>query len=220
LPRTAFVYDGNFQVKNYPNAPAGLSDSYPVRTRVGLSGLVTDRMSLLAMIGWGASFFHNRAAAGEDFDSVIGQAELKFYLTGAAPEAGTAAPALSSIAIGFTRDFQNNAISNYYEQDRGYVAVDALFAQRFYLNLNAGISAIHYSQVHDRGTGAVVNAPFTDTRVDASLFGEYRVRDWLGFNATLTALSESSSTIIHYANADLSLKFVRFTALGGVRAFF
>lgn len=221
LPRTALVYDGNFQVISYSKSPVGLSDSTPVRARVGLSGLVTDRMSLLVLGGWGASFYHNRATQGEDFDSVIGQVELRFFLNGAAPEAGTQAPSMSSIAVGFTRDFVNSYLSNYYEQDRGYVSVSALLAQRFFLSLNAGVAAIHYAPVHDHTTGALVNPSFTDTRVDAALFGEYRVRDWLGFNATFQALNEGSSTILNYAGGTaLSMKFTRFQALAGVRAFF
>jgi len=221
LPRTALVYDGNLQVINYSQAPNGLSDSTPLRTRIGLSGLVTDRMSLLLLAGWGASFYRDRAAAGEDFDSVIGQAELRFYLTGAAPEAGTAQPSLSSIAIGFTRDFANSYLSNYYEQDRGYLNVNALFAQRFFLSVNAGVAAIHYAQVHDRTSGRLVAGPFTDARIDASVFGEYRVRDWLGFNATFQAINEGSSTLLDYGGGNvLSMKFTRIQALGGVRAFF
>lgn len=225
LPRTALVYDGNVQIINYSKSPLGLSDSTPLRTRIGLSGLITDRMSLLVMGGWGASFYHDRASAGEDFDSVIGQAELRFYLTGAAPEAGTATPSLSSIAVGFTRDFVNSYLSNYYEQDRGYVNVNALFAQRFFLSLNAGIAAIHYAPVHDRTSGTVVSNAFTDTRFDASVFAEYRVRDWLGFNATFQGIGESSSTLLQYGaagptSATLSMKFTRVQVLGGVRAFF
>ena len=222
LPRTALVYDGNFQIINYANSPKGLQDSTPLRTRVGLSGLITDRMSLLLMGGWGASFYSGRGRAGEDFDSFIGQAELRFYLTGEAPEAGTSAPSLSSIAIGFTRDFQNSYLSDYYESDRGYIAVSALFAQRFLLSINAGAAAIHYAPVLDPVSGTVVTANgFTDARFDATLFGEYRVRDWLGFNATFQVLDEASSTVLHYPSGNtLDMKFVRYQILGGVRAFF
>ncbi len=64
------------------------------------------------MVGWGASFYDNPAgfAAQPQYDSVIGQAELKWFLS-AGP--GIAAPSdvglsLSSVALGYTRDFQNS----------------------------------------------------------------------------------------------------------------
>ena len=219
LPRTALVYDGNFQAIHYTNSTPGLNDSTPLRTRVGLSGLFTDRLSVLAMVGWGASFYKN----GQDFDSVIGQLELRYFLTGAAPEAGTTAPSMSSFAVGFTRDFFNSYLGNYYERDRGYVQLSALFAQRFYLGLDAGVAAIRYSTILDRATdGHEVHPGFTDIRFDASLFGEYRVKDWLGFNATVQYLGESSSAKIPATTRSgvLDMKFNRVQALVGVRAFF
>ena len=206
LPRTAFVYDGNLQFIKYSNATT-LSDSTPLRTRVGLSGLFTDRLAVLAMVGWGASFYKN----GNDFDSVIGQLEFRYFLTGAAPEAGTQAPSMSSVAIGFTRDFFNSYLGNFYERDRGYVGLNALFAQRFFLGIDAGVALIRY-------VGATAT-PFNDTRFDASVFGEYRIRDWLGINATLQYLGELSDAKGQLPG-NLDLKFNRFQALGGVRAFF
>ena len=60
-PRTALVYDATFQFIYYANqAPAlaaGLVNSTPVRARIGLNGLVTDRFTVLGLVGWGASFY-------------------------------------------------------------------------------------------------------------------------------------------------------------------
>ncbi|MEO7093428.1 MAG: hypothetical protein ABI175_09265, partial [Polyangiales bacterium] len=62
----------------------------------------------------------------------------------------------------------------------------------------------------------------TDTRFDASIFGEYRVRDWLGFNATVQYVGETSSNRIPtgFPASGFDLQFNRFQAMAGVRAFF
>jgi hypothetical protein len=204
-----------------------MSDSTPLRSRLGLSGLITDRMALTLMAGWGASFYSTAPKAGsQDFDSVIGQAELRYFLTGAAPEAGTQAPAMSSFAIGFTRDFYNSYLGNWYERDRGYVSVNALIAQVFFLGIDAGAAYIKYSNAADRNTGNSLGGPASPvvTRIDATLFAEYRIKDWLGINATFQYLGDiaSSSQSLTYPGlpAAVPLKFNRIQALGGVRAMF
>jgi hypothetical protein len=215
LPRTAFVYDGSVHFIHYTNSSA-LNDSTPLRTRVGLSGLFTDRFAVLAMVGWGSSFYKSQAGQpSKDFDSVIGQLEFRYFLSGAAPEAGTQAPAMSSIAAGFTRDFFNSYLGNFYERDRFYVGVNALFAQRFFLGIDAGAAIIRY-------VGIPGKEAFNDTRLDATLFGEYRVRDWLGFNATFQYLGERSTNRIPTGTpaSGFDLQFDRFQALAGVRAMF
>ncbi|MGH7294989.1 MAG: hypothetical protein ACRELB_08650, partial [Polyangiaceae bacterium] len=49
-PRTALIYDANFRFINYQNSgqalASGLVNSTPVRARIGLNGLVTDRFAI------------------------------------------------------------------------------------------------------------------------------------------------------------------------------
>src|SRR5271165_5154914 len=56
-PRTALVYDASLGFNQYAHAgealAVGLVNSTPVRARLGLNGLVTDRFAALAMVGWG-----------------------------------------------------------------------------------------------------------------------------------------------------------------------
>ena len=73
-PRTAFVYDATFRFITYNNAelaePVPLDTSTPIRARIGLDGLITDRFALLAMVGWGASFYDTTLPNQPQFDSV------------------------------------------------------------------------------------------------------------------------------------------------------
>ena len=61
-----------------------LRSTAPIRyaRALGINGLLTPRLSLLAMAGYGGSFFQPGSSAQvAQYDSVIGQAELKYYLT-------------------------------------------------------------------------------------------------------------------------------------------
>ncbi len=230
LPRTALVYDGSAQFQSYSNG-SRLPNSTPLRTRVGLAGLLSDRLSVMAMAGWGASFYDTSKADVGQFDSVIGQAEIRYFFGGSAPEAGQAASTtMSSFALGFTRDFLSSYFTAFYERDRGYVTISSLFAQRFFVSIDAGVAAIRYSAPLNTTSDGVKLAapgakPFTDTRIDASLFAEYRATSWLGFNATGQFLSELSNAKLSTlgttagSSVPLALQFSRFQALAGVRAF-
>src|SRR5690606_7834212 len=81
LPRTALMYDASLGFLSY-NRDTGQQDSTPVRARVGVNGLVTNRFALLALVGWGASFYESKNGKPvQDFDSLIAQGELKWFVT-------------------------------------------------------------------------------------------------------------------------------------------
>jgi hypothetical protein len=205
-PRTALVYDGSIQYLSYSNsqeaAPVPLESSTPVRARIGLSGLITERFSLLAMIGWGASFYNTTLPNQPQFDSIIAQGELRWFLS-ASPgiaQASDLGLALSSIALGYTRDFQNSYLGSYYTQDRGYLKFYYLFAGRAVVTLEGGVAAIEYpTLIWDSTADPVRHSAFTDVRADATLFGEYRFTDTFGINATVRYTANFSNTEIPVA---------------------
>lgn len=185
LPRTAVIYDAKLDFLTFPNATSDAKDkvsSHPLRTRLGVNGLITPSFAMLLMAGWGASFYGTPNAGGEvqDFDSVIGQAELKWFFEPAKSNDPAATSNLSAVAIGFDRDFVDSYIGSFYTQNRAYVNSSIFVARRVLLSAEGGLSANAYPAI-----SAYESAPFTDVRVDATLFGEYRVKDWLGVNTTL-----------------------------------
>jgi hypothetical protein len=189
-PRTALVYDATLGFLSYSNQSsalaAGLVNSTPVRARIGVNGLVTDRFALSALVGWGAGFYQTTVNAQPQYDSVIGQAELKWFLS-ASPGVGQASDmtlALSSISVGYTRDFVNSYLGNYYGQDRGYLRFSYFFSGRALVTLEGGAAAIEYPEMY-WGNGDFRHSSFTDVRVDATLFTEYRFTDSFGLNATV-----------------------------------
>ncbi len=220
LPRTSLIYDGSIGFQNYVTPTGGLSNSRPIRTRIGVSGLLTYRFGLLALVGWGSTFYENAGIGVRDADTIIGQVEGRYYFNGA--EAGEAATGpVSSISVGFIRDFQNSYIGNFYERNRGYVSSTAVFGQRFFLTVQGGVAQIRYGDVLGRQSGTLLARSFTSTRLDASIFTEYRITDWFGINASFQYLAEITDTRIPLsstANAGaFSIGFNRIQLFGGIR---
>ena len=133
LPRTAFLFDGSASFFKYTNRTEGQTlqlDSTPIRARLGLNGLVTPSFALLAMVGWGSSFYQG-AANAQQFDSVLAQAELKWFITpNPGLDPGAATLTLSSVALGFTRDFTNSYLGDFFTRDRGYANLSYFFGGR------------------------------------------------------------------------------------------
>ncbi|WP_394849316.1 hypothetical protein LZC95_17950 [Pendulispora brunnea] len=237
-PRTAFLYDGSARFRNYmgdaDRATVRLFDSTPVRARLGINGLVTSRFAFLGMVGWGASF--NRPAnipQVKQYNSVIGQAELKFFLSAAPGDADQGVSLLlSSIAVGYTRDFQASYLGSHYGSDRGYAKVQYMFAGRVLLSLEGGVAALSYPDLfYPLGSpqeNQLAQAGWTDIRADATLFAEYRFSNSFGLNTTFIYTTNISDTRLPIAaipsaggtTGDLyDLNYRRFQAFLGVRWF-
>ncbi len=211
LPRTSLVFDGRFGFINYtdPTATEGnlntgvKTSSHPVRALLGVNGLVTPSFAVLAMAGWGASFYSPPAATPnaptENFDSVIGQVELKWYITpNPTTDPAAMSLSLSSVSVGFTRDFYDSYIGTYFERDRGYASLSYFYNGRFLLVVDGGAGPILYPAITSLG----VQAPFTDIRVDGSIFGEYRLKDSFGINATVRYNQNINSQIVGATNGN------------------
>jgi hypothetical protein len=241
-PRTALVYDGTVAFTHYENTTAEamgmnagaagvvtpLLSSTPVRTRIGINGLVTPRLSFLGMVGYGGSFFHPATTTDtvQQYDSVIGQAEVKYYLAAQPGDVGATSLTLSSIALGYTRDFANSYLSDYYGSDRGYLKFSYFFAGRALVSLEGGVGAIEYPRIATfLEPGGVPHAAFTDVRVDTTLYGEYRFTNSFGLNLTAKYTDNISSTVLDIGAAGgvlpqlLAMQWQRFEAYLGVRLF-
>jgi len=218
LPRTALLFDGSASFFKYTNRTEGQTpqlDSTPIRARLGLNGLVTSSFALLAMVGWGSSFYQG-AANAQQFDSVLAQAELKWFITpNPGIDPGAATLTLSSVALGFTRDFTNSYLGDFFTQNRGYANLSYFFGGRFLLVANAGVAAVVYPTVFADAARMVATPSFTTVRVDGTLFGEYRVADSLGINATVNYTSNITDQVI----VSDRLEWRRVQAFLGVRWF-
>lgn len=200
-PRTALFSDTTLRWMTYPNASRALNylnDSTPLRTRFGITGLVTDRFGVLVAGGYGATFFKNpNAPSSLQFDSFIGQAEGTFYLSQnpGASEPGEATLLLSTISLGVLRDYAMSLLSNYYTTDKLYAKLVWFFGGRVLVNIEGYGEKLDYPQPFYNGgaagplavtdqNGATINA-FSNYRAGASFFGEYRFSDVFAINTTI-----------------------------------
>ena len=151
----------------------------------------------------------------QNFNSVIGNLELKWFITpNPTTDPSAATLSLSSLAVGFARDFADSYIGTYYERDRAYVNLSYFFGGRFLLVVDGGVAPIIYPP------NAALNLPATtDVRVDASLFGEYRFKDSFGLNATIKYGQNISGTTITTDGVPDSLAWQEIEAYLGFRWF-
>jgi hypothetical protein len=233
-PKTALLYDATFGFSSYTNTAEGtgtitqLHSSDPVRTRIGINGLLTPRLSLLAMVGYGGSFFNPAGDAHvQQYDSVIANGELKFFLTAPPGDPTGVSLSQSTLALGYTRDFQSSYLSDFYGVDRGYLKFSYSFAGRAVVSLEGGVSAIEYPTLFI-GPGDVptsTHTPFTDARVDGTLFGEYRFTNSFALNGTVKYTTNISNAVLDLStpggptNQLFSMQWQRFEAYLGVRLF-
>lgn len=90
--------------------------------------------------------------------------------------------------------------------------------------LQGGVGAVEYPTLF-WADNTVRHAPFTDVRADATLFGEYRVLDNVGINATLRYTQNISSTQVEVTEPPAAapnlydMAWTRFQAFLGVRWF-
>jgi len=229
LPRTALVYRGNVTWLHYTNNQPTLGNGASVDTEIGLNGLISNYFGVLGLIGWGATFYEPKSGRPENFDSVVGQAEVTWYPSPqkALPE-GTAPVGLSSVSLGYRRSFSPSYLGQYYQRDRGYLNTTYFFAQQFVLALSGGVSRI--GRPPSYFPGAPTNPGPQDiqfggggeARVDALAFLEYRPGPSVGINATFRYDAELTSRLINLdptgATQD-QLKFDRYQVFLGVRWF-
>ena len=200
-PRTALFHDTSLRFINYPNAARAvnyLNDSTPLRTRFGVTGLLTDRFGVLLAAGYGATFFKNGAAvSSRQYDSINAQAEGTFYLSqgGGVDEPGKATLLLSTLSFGYVRDFQNSLLANYFESNKGYAKIVYFFSGRALFQLDGYVEALSYPQpffnnggagiAPVRGANGAATGDFTNYRVGGTFFGEYRFTNVFALNATV-----------------------------------
>lgn len=208
LPKTALTFTGSFLPVFHNGdgtSPREVHDSYHVRGAVGLVGLLTRRFSLIVEAGYGAGFYLD---GGPDYDSFVGSLGLRFHIS----------PTVR-ISLQYNRDFSDTVFSDYYSRDRVSATYSHLIAGRVMLKLDVGFSYIGYSQVEYSGVGGSFDR--SDPLVTAQLFAEYRIRDWIGINATLEYLGNFTSFVATTPESlDDPGEYQRFTALAGVRVMY
>lgn len=234
-PRTALFSDTTLRFINYPNALRAsnyLNDSTPLRTRFGVTGLITDRFGTLLAIGYGATFFKNPdAPSSVQYDSINGQAEGTFYLgQGAGADTpGQATLLLSTVSLGFSRDFQNSLLANFYNSNKVYGRLEYWFGGRTVIRLDIYGEQLNYPPAFNLvgNTPTPITGEFTNYRLGGGFFAEYRFTSAFGLNTTIDYVQQFSNTQLVSGTVPgtaipgvYDLNYQRFQAFLGARYFF
>jgi hypothetical protein len=181
LPRTALLYSGEYGSLFYPNGAEIKPPGAPLSSQLGLNGLVTNHFGITAMTGWKTIFF----SRDDEFDSVVGSLELTWYplpRPDLAPDA--AGVGLSSIGVGYRRDARASYIGNYVQNDSGYVRANYFVGGMVLISVDASLDHLRRPNSYF-SDGTRQSAAFSENRISAQGFAEYRMSDTFGINTTL-----------------------------------
>jgi hypothetical protein len=237
LPRTALVYQAGYTFIRYQHDASPQPNGDVVEARVGLNGLITNRIAFQANVGWNSSFYEPGDAdvttVAENNDSIVLGAQLKYFLIPTAT-AESAVAGISSIGIGYQRDFSNSYLGSFYVRDYGFLKAEAFLAGMFVGSLQAGVGRYSFPRADANNDG------FAQTRIDGQAFLEYRLSDTFGVNTSLSydramgkgpnpegvlvspggaGLDGIPGTMDDTADAHDDLEYSRFQAYLGLRAF-
>jgi hypothetical protein len=223
LPRTALIYDGRVTFVRYSDT-VSQNDGEVLNSKIGVNGLITHHFGLLALAGWTASFYEtNGNVPARNYEGLTAHAELKwFILPQPTLQPGEATVGLSTVAVGYVRDYGNSYLGDYFRRDRGYLNFSYFIGGVAIISLEGGYSHYaHSSSFFPNGTQR--RGAFGQNRVDATLFGEYRLSDSVGVNTTLrynASLGENNVRSNQDDPAEFdNLQFSRYEAYLGVRWF-
>jgi hypothetical protein len=221
LPRTALIYDGRVTFLRYSDTTSQ-NNGEIINSKIGVNGLITHHFGLLALAGWAASFYEG-SLPQRNYDGPTAHAELKwFILPQPTLQPGDATVGLSTVAIGYVRDYANSYLGDYYRRDRGYLNFSYFIGGVAVIALEGGYS--HYAHSDSfYTTGTLRQGAFGENRVDATAFGEYRLTESVGINATLRYTSSLDDNRVRVNELDPTqvdnLQFSRYEAYLGVRWF-
>jgi hypothetical protein len=225
LPRTALLYDGQYGLIRYSNETSQ-PDGETIESRIGVNGLITYHFALLAMGGWAASFFddftvQNQTLDVKNYDGFVGQAELKWFLMPQPTlEQGSAPVGLSTIALGYVRNYSPSYLGSFYRRDRGYLNFSYFISTVAVIGLEGGYGVYSYpdSEIFNpAGPPPQQAGAFSEDRIDAQLFGEYRLSNSFGINTTLSySQAITDDTVRPYGE---NLEFTRYQFFIGARWF-
>jgi hypothetical protein len=211
LPRSALLFDTGYTFIRYTHDDTPQADGDTLRARIGFHGLVTYNLALLGMVGWAASFYENRA---QQYDSLIANAEARWFIQRQSDlQQATVASGLSSVALGYSRSFNNAYLGSFYQQDRGYLNFDMFLLGSVAAGLQFGVSHVAFPE-NRQASGAPINDSFSQWRVDARAFGEYRFTETWAANLTFLYDKVNSPAVL-----DDELEYDRWQAYLGVRWF-
>lgn len=197
LPKTAVFVELKQGLYHYlsANAPLqGRGDSFPLRASLGLMGLVTPRLALQVMGGYGNGFFQ----VGPSPSTGLLQAEARLTPT-----------RFSAASLSYQHDFRNSVLGSYFDLD----SIAGSYSHSVFKIMMSGRvtwarMAFHGTDVLLRNSGVCQNgviAPCTeqtdrvDNLITVDAHADYPLREWMtaGIGYGLTTNQSNGFTRIN-----------------------
>lgn len=194
LPKTAAILSASFDYRMYFGSASANLPGLILRVQTGLIGLLSPRISVTLLAGYGGNLAYNATTMASGPHSFIAHAEVAYLPTAA-----------TRVALGYMRTLEPVSVFGSFIDDRGYLQGKvALLDGRLTLNADASADYFWYFQPTTRndlllsiGAGpSVIITSWLD--VSAS----YR----LGFR-TSTAAAQSVNYVRHEALLTLNLHY-------------
>ncbi len=186
LPKTAGVIDANWDFRNYESAELASRNlafnSKPFRARVGLTGMLTKRMSAQALAGWGLSAH----ASGSSFNNYLANVGV-----------GVRASESTRLYAGYDHDFMDSFLSNYADVHRFSGSLRQRFGQIMDVTAQFTARILTYGDMSSVKGNADITGLTTcsagkcrrDTALDGSLVAGFEVARLLSMNIGYTLRS-------------------------------
>jgi hypothetical protein len=202
LPRTSLFSDSKLSFVRYSASTTEQTNGDAMTTRVGANGLLTNSVGFLVAAGWATTLFSSKdGAPKQDFDSIVGQAEARFYLTSPPKTDEEIGVYPSVLTLGYSRDWTQSYIGNFIGRDRGYTSLGYFFNGKISALLGIGVARLGFPATTFQD-GLARNDAFSNLLIDGSAFVEYRVSPHFGVNLSGIYNRMISDTLLRADRSD------------------
>ena len=176
FPNTALISRTDILFQNYlgprtSGVGAEISDNRRVNSWLGVNGAFTQTLSFTAMVGYGVGFYE----LSDDFNNILAHLELKYKPRNTL-----------DFSLGYQRLINPSFIGNFTRSDKIYLRGQVLAGGSFLLGAQLAVSFDRSGLARDPDGNALGNEDYrSDTRLNATVFGEYRFTEWLALNASV-----------------------------------
>jgi hypothetical protein len=181
LPKTALALQVSQGYISYFNSENGDSKptSLPLHVMAGIRGLITAKLNVNIMAGYANGFYDTVRPGPSGFrgNFTVG-ADVTYRPS-----------ILTSIALGYRRDFQNAILGDFYYLDAVYLNIGQAIAGRLGFGFSARYESRSFQNIH-LADNSYISRHDNFWQVGANL--DYHIRDWTYVGVAYSLMSNSS----------------------------
>ena len=216
FPKTAIVWDVSVGYRDYFVGNAATFgyynvDSFPLRTYLGVIGLITPKIQFLVKGGYGNSFHRtgDPINTGTSYEGPLAKVNLTFRLS-----------YRSKLSFTYTHDFADAIFANYYIKDEGKISYDQAIGNRVVIGVGARVAYLNYDAAPPAPPGVVLPmADRREIRYGGSVKIDVYFTDWLFARASYELVGNFSNYIVTETGVGPdNPSFIKHIIRGGIAA--